>query len=291
MGAVQSMVRQCFNGSKEKETEHEFDRSRTFGNSIVKEDPDGPLDATSREYLLDDSIAEPQKPGRSKTMDAGREKMRILNETFDSVPLLDEVDGVEKRDDRSSESSNSKSSLEEHSGIKSEESESEKSKSSRSSKTDSGNDQDDDYDLPKPYQESAYDLPAKDSKKCLERLNSDYDYPNPHNDTSDMPMSGSSDQIADLSVYDLPKSVIPTKVDSDYDELPVKKLSRQVTEEDYDELPVRNGKTEMTGCDDYDELPTAKRLDGEYDELPNKEIEENTENDEQDYDVPRNWKQ
>ena len=41
MGAIQSAVRKCFGKSEDK---NEFVRNRTNGASIVKEDPDGPLD-------------------------------------------------------------------------------------------------------------------------------------------------------------------------------------------------------------------------------------------------------
>ena len=43
MGAVQSMVRKCF-GKTEDNSKVEFTRDRANGASIVKEDPDGPLD-------------------------------------------------------------------------------------------------------------------------------------------------------------------------------------------------------------------------------------------------------
>ena len=45
MGAAQSLIRKCFGQTEDKS---EFTRNRTNGASIVKEDPDGPLDATSR---------------------------------------------------------------------------------------------------------------------------------------------------------------------------------------------------------------------------------------------------
>ena len=45
MGAVQSLVRKCF--GKTEDNSAEF-RNRTTGASIVKDDPDGLLDATSR---------------------------------------------------------------------------------------------------------------------------------------------------------------------------------------------------------------------------------------------------
>lgn len=318
MGSVQSLVRKCFGQTEDNSAE--FTRNRTNGASIVKEDPDGPLDATSRENILEDlnlSETNPKPVGRSKTMDAGREKMRILNETFNDTidqsdsdqskrPLLDqtstgdhfdEVDGIRCSEDNSSKSS----SIDEHqarqSVVSSVGSNSKKSLTEEISENE-------DYDLPKPFEEDGpYDLPKK---KQLERLNSDYDYPQSmsiqnNEDPYDMPRE---------DPYDMPKTTnklnkaVPKaamRIDSDYDELPVRKNEPEM---DYDELPLKSSREKCVFEEDgdYDELPKKSQFlplsksqqslaeeDKEYDELPLKKNNFRQESIDEDYDVPKNW--
>lgn len=328
MGAVQSLVRKCF--GKTEDNSAEFTRNRTTGASIVKEDPDGPLDATSRENILEDlnsSESNPKPVGRSKTMESGREKARILNETFNntidqsdsdqSKPLLDqtsagdhfdEVDGIRSSEDNSSNSS----SVEDHQGRQSVASS--LSSNSKKSSTEElqkeeiqeDNNEDEDYDLPKPFngpEDGPYDLPKKNQ---LERLNSDYDYPQPmsaqnNEDPYDMPREDPYDmpKTSNQSSNAVPKAAM--RIDSDYDELPVRKSEPEM---DYDELPLRSSREKLLSEEDgdYDELPKKSQFppmsqsqqsvadaEEEYDELPLKNKNVRQESIDEDYDVPRNW--
>lgn len=275
---------------------------------------------------LNSSESNPKPVGRSKTMESGREKARILNETFNntidqsdsdqSKPLLDqtsagdqfdEVDGIRSSEDNSSNSS----SVEEHQGRQSVAS----SLSSNSKKSSTEelqkqiqeeNNEDEDYDLPKPFngpEEGPYDLPKKNQ---LERLNSDYDYPQPmsaqnNEDPYDMPREDPYDmpKTPNQSSNAVPKAAM--RIDSDYDELPVRKSEPEM---DYDELPLRSSREKFLSEEDgdYDELPKKSQFspmsqsqqsvadaEEEYDELPLKNKNVRQESIDEDYDVPRNW--
>ena len=273
---------------------------------------------------LNSSESNPKPVGRSKTMDAGREKMRILNETFDDTidqsdseqskqPLLDhtsagdhfdEVDGIGSSEDNSSKSS----SVEEHKGRQSVASSlcSNSKKSSTEELQKEDNNEDEDYDLPKPFngpEDGPYDLPKKNQ---LERLNSDYDYPQPmsaqnNEDPYDMPREDPYDmpKTPNQSNNAVPKAAM--RIDSDYDELPVRKNEPEM---DYDELPLRSSREKLLSEEDgdYDELPKKSQFppmsqsqqsvaedDEEYDELPLKSKNVRHESIDEDYDVPRNW--
>ena len=276
---------------------------------------------------MDSSETNPKPVGRSKTIETGREKTRILNETFaDNVdqsesdqskqPLLDktsagdhfdEVDGIASSGHNFSKSP----SVEEHPERKSVASSlSSNSRNSSPEELQKDNQEevndDEDYDLPKPWNEpedGPYDLPKK---KQLERLNSDYDYPQPttaqnSEDPYDMPREDPYDmpKINNQSNNAVPKAAM--RIDSDYDELPTRKHEPEM---DYDELPLRSSREKLLSEDDgdYDELPKKSQFppmsqskesvaqdEEEYDELPLKSKNVRQESVDEDYDVPRNW--
>ena len=254
---------------------------------------------------LNSSESNPKPAGRSKTIETGREKARILNETFNNTidesesdqskqPLLDhtsagdhfdEVDGIGSSEDNSSKSS----IVEEHQGRQSAASSlsSNSKKSSMEELQKEDNNEDEDYDLPK-------------------RLNSDYDYPQPmsaqnNEDPYDMPREDPYDmpKVPNQSNNAVPKAAM--RIDSDYDELPVRKNEPEM---DYDELPLRSSREKLLSEEDgdYDELPKKSQFppmsqsqqsvaedDEEYDELPLKSKNVRHESIDEDYDVPRNW--